>query len=92
MNESGRKSCFLPVLTSLFAGVFIGGIIGILFAPKPGKETREEIMSKSEELLEKSKKGVDTVADKTKEFVDKSKGKVEEIKGKGEEIWKKGKG
>ena len=36
-------------------GVAIGAGIGILFAPKSGKETREDIKKKCDELIDKAK-------------------------------------
>jgi len=37
-------------LTGLLAGAAIGGIIALLYAPKSGKETREQIKKKFEDL------------------------------------------
>ncbi len=37
-------------LTGLLAGAVIGGAIALLFAPKSGKETREQIKKKLEDL------------------------------------------
>jgi gas vesicle protein len=37
-------------LTGLLTGAAIGGIIALLYAPKSGKETREQIKGKFEEL------------------------------------------
>ena len=71
---------FLGILISLLTGLFVGFIIGILSAPKPGKEIRKDIKDKSEEFVKKSKKSVTDTIDKTKEFVEKSKKKVEELK------------
>jgi len=90
-KENDGKNYFLGVLISLLTGMFIGTAIGILFAPKAGKETRKDIREKSEELVEKSKKGVDSVVGQTKEFVEKSKSKFTEMKERGEEVWEKGK-
>jgi gas vesicle protein len=43
-----------------FKGLIVGGLIGaalgILYAPKSGKETREGLRNSAEELLEKAKK------------------------------------
>jgi gas vesicle protein len=36
--------------TGLLTGAVIGGIIALLYAPKSGKETREQIKNKFEEL------------------------------------------
>lgn len=40
----------------LLAGVAIGAGLGILFAPKSGKETRAELKEKIADLIEKAKK------------------------------------
>ena len=88
-GAGNNKSCFPGVLISLFAGLAIGGILGILFAPKRGKETREDIKEKSELLIKKSRENIDDVIDKTKKFVDKSKKRVEDLKLKGEELIEK---
>lgn len=43
-------------LLGLVTGVAIGGLLGVLFAPKAGKETREDISDKAKELAEKAAK------------------------------------
>ncbi|MDO9586030.1 MAG: YtxH domain-containing protein [Syntrophales bacterium] len=51
-------------------GLLIGGvagiILGILYAPKSGKETREELGRKSEELLAKAKEDYERALEKSK--------------------------
>jgi gas vesicle protein len=37
-------------ITGLLAGAAIGGVIALLYAPKSGKETREELKQKLEDL------------------------------------------
>lgn len=66
------------ILIALFSGIVIGGVLGILFAPKSGKETRKDIADKSVEIYEKSKENVESMLEKSKEFVDKSKEKIDE--------------
>jgi len=89
-KEEG-KNYFLTVIVSLLSGLFVGFILGILFAPKPGKEIREDIKDKSEAFIQKSKEGVTDTVDKTKEFIGKSRSKFEEVKGKGKDILEKSK-
>jgi len=89
-KEDG-KNYFLTVIISLLSGLFVGFIVGILFAPKTGKEIRKDIKDKSKEFVKKSKEGVTDTIDKTKEFVEKSRSKFEEVKGKGKDIIEKSK-
>lgn len=90
-NGNNGKNYFPGILTSLLFGLSAGFILGILFAPKSGKETRKEIKEKSEELIKKSKDSLDEIAGKTKDYVDKSKVTLAELKSKGEDFVEKGK-
>lgn len=47
---SNQTNTVLGIIT----GVAIGGALGILFAPKAGKETREDIATKTKELSEQA--------------------------------------
>jgi len=55
---------------SFIKGLLIGGlagiILGILYAPKSGKETREQIGQKTEELLAKAKEDYERTLEKSK--------------------------
>ena len=42
-------------LKGFLLGGLIGSVIALLYAPKSGKETREEISQKAEELAHKAK-------------------------------------
>jgi len=77
----------------LVIGGLIGAAIGILFAPKSGKETRQDIADKTEELLskakeeyekalEKSKVAYDAAVTRLKDAEGTAREKVEEIEGK----------
>ena len=67
-NDSGSK--FLFFLT----GVSVGALVGILFAPKSGRETREYLASKAEE-------GRDILARKSSEYRDQATDYLERGKG-----------
>ncbi len=70
-----KKETALKVLSGLAIGTVIGGVIGILFAPKAGKETRQEIS-------EKVKETAAVTGEKVKETLQEVKDKVEELKDK----------
>lgn len=56
--------------SDLLKGFFIGGLIGlalgILFAPKSGKETRDDLTRKANDLLAKAKEEYEKAAEKSK--------------------------
>lgn len=81
-NRNNEKSIFLPVFFSLLAGFAAGAVVGMLYAPKAGKEIRKDIKEKSEELIEKGKKNYEIISDKAKDLVGKSSEFIEKGKEK----------
>jgi gas vesicle protein len=70
----------MRVVIALFTGLAVGVIIGILIAPKSGKETRNNLMEKGERLMEMGRESVSDVVEKTKDLAQSGKKKVEEVK------------
>ncbi|MFZ1980663.1 MAG: YtxH domain-containing protein, partial [Smithella sp.] len=64
-------------------GFFVGGLIGmalgILFAPKSGKETREDITREADELLVKAKEEYGKAIEKIKTAHDTSVNKLKNL-------------
>ncbi|HOO35823.1 MAG TPA: YtxH domain-containing protein [Smithella sp.] len=58
--------------SDFFTGLIVGGLIGvalgILFAPKSGKESREDIARKADELMAKAQEGYEKAAGKYSEM------------------------
>jgi len=86
----------------LVIGGLIGAVLGVLYAPKSGKETREDIARKTEDLmarareeydlaLEKSKRAYDAAVKRLKDAENSAKEKVEEVESKVEELAERGK-
>ena len=89
------------LLKGLFIGGLIGVVLGVLYAPKSGKETREDIARTTEDLLsrgkeeyekavEKSKTAYETAVKHLKGLEISAKEKVEEIESKASEFAHKG--
>ena len=89
------------LLKGLFIGGLIGVVLGVLYAPKSGKETREDIARTTEDLLsrgkeeyekavEKSKTAYETAVKHLKGLEISAKEKVEEIQSKASEFVHKG--
>ncbi len=84
MSESNGNFC-----KGLFIGGLIGAVIGILYAPKSGRETREELTRKADEVIsrtkeeyEKNKEDYEAVFKHIKDVGSSIKGKASEVEGK----------
>ena len=80
MSPDNSRSNGSGVAIALFTGLAIGVVLGILFAPKSGKDTRNELVEKSERLIEMGKESVSDVVEKTKDLAESGKKKIEELK------------
>lgn len=86
MSEDQRSGGF-----SLFlAGLGIGALVGVLFAPKSGKETRDELISGAREgtdyIRQRSRDAagqVNEYVDRSKEYVDKGRAQWEDFVSRG---------
>lgn len=72
------------VVLGVLAGVAIGSIAGILFAPDKGSKTRKQILDKGENFT-------DDLKTKMTEFCDNIMEKFETIKQEAENMFSKGK-
>jgi gas vesicle protein len=75
-----------PVILSLITGLAIGAVAGILFAPKPGDQTRKELKQKGDKFIQLSRESFDEILEKTRDFTQSGKQKIEELKVAGEDI------
>ena len=74
-EEKNAKSFF----GGLIAGAVLGGLTGILFAPKSGRELRQDISDKSGELLDDTNRLLDNAKEKASEIISDAKGKAESL-------------
>ena len=67
-------------------GFLIGGVIGaalgILYAPKSGEETREDISKKTDELLAKAKEEYEQAAKKLSDLAERGKEEIQDARGR----------
>ncbi len=67
------------LLTGFLIGGAVGLIIGILYAPKGGRETREELLTGAEELMAKAKEEYEQALEKSKHAYEAAISRIKEI-------------
>ena len=78
-EKSGGFSWFL-------AGLGIGSLLGVLYAPKSGQETRDELVAGALGKTEYVKQRSREVGGQVSEAVERGKGQVTEYVGKGKDV------
>lgn len=73
------------VIGALLIGTMIGGVLGVLFAPEKGSETRKKITGKADDFT-------DALQEKFNSFLDEAKKEIKEEKEKIMEFSEDGKG
>ncbi len=85
-NEGGASG-----LGWFLAGLGIGTLVGVLYAPKAGKETREDIVNASMEAKDKAAEIIEQGRVKANEYVEQGKQYMEQGKQKAAELVEEGK-
>lgn len=69
------------------AGVGLGALVGILFAPKSGRETREDLITGAREGSEYLREKARVAAEQVGSVVERSKAQAAELYEKGRDQW-----
>jgi gas vesicle protein len=67
------------LLIGLLIGGAIGALAGLLFAPKSGRELRQDIKSKSDEYLDDAERYVNDAKTKAKDLINEGKRRSEKL-------------
>ena len=62
-----------------FLGALAGTALGVLFAPKSGKETRDAVKEKANEYAKKGEKLIKKAANETTKVIDKGQDAIENV-------------
>jgi gas vesicle protein len=78
------------ILLGVLAGIAAGALVGILFAPDKGSETRRKIVEKGEDYIDGIQKKFNDMLDDITQKMDATKAKAEKLaadaKGKVEDV------
>ena len=74
----------------MLTGIIAGGVAGLLFAPKAGKETRADLMAQAEIGLDKVRETADKVKDFAHDKVEDVKSGFERTKDKAQDTFERG--
>ena len=92
-NTGHETSATKSVLTGLLVGGAIGAVTALLFAPRPGEETRAEIRDKAMELRDRTTETVKDTVSQAKSTADQIKDdvreKAQELKQRGQQVLNK---
>ena len=83
-NSNGGK-----LVSALLFGAAVGSLIGILFAPDKGSETRKKISSKGNDLTDAVKEKFDAIVDKFKKEVEDVKTQTNDFAENGKSVIEK---
>ena len=75
----------VKVASGVLAGLAIGTVLGILFAPEKGSTTRKQIMDKGDDYLNKLKSKYSDLADSVKNQFESVKQEATDLAEKGKE-------
>lgn len=76
---SGENNSGKGLLFGLLAGGAIGALLGLLFAPKSGRELREDIKHKSDEYMDDAEKYIADARTKAKDLINEGKKRSEKL-------------
>jgi gas vesicle protein len=87
-----EKKEFGKMLVAFFAGGAIGAMLGILFAPASGTETRQKIKDTSVNVKDKAMEKLDEAKEGTTNLFSRGKEKVGDVKSQIQAAFEAGKG
>jgi gas vesicle protein len=84
--------CIGRFFTGFVIGSAVGGILGLLLAPRAGEETRDLLMDKSEDVYKTTEESIKELQNKANDVMDNIQTKGDELLNKVQELIRQQKG
>lgn len=72
-EEDDDGAVWTSVAAGVLIGVAVGGVLGLLFAPKSGRELREDIKDRAEQAFDDLQNAAGELSDRTRELADRTR-------------------
>ena len=76
------------VLTGILAGFAVGAVVGVLFAPDKGSETRQKLTNKKDDYIDELKAKYDELRDTVRGKYESAKQSTKDMAAKGKDAFK----
>lgn len=73
MEEDDDNSTFVNLAAGFVVGLATGGLLGLLFAPKPGSELREDLKDRTEEAMDRLQEATSDLVARSKDLAAQTK-------------------
>ncbi len=84
-DANGRSSA--AFLTGFIAGSMLGAGLALLFAPRPGDETRREVAERAQRVREKAREGLGVASDRVAHIAERGKAVYHDAAERGKAIY-----
>lgn len=71
--EEDDSSTFVNLAAGFVVGLATGGLLGLLFAPKPGAELREDLKDRAEETMDRLQEATSELVNRSKELAEQTR-------------------
>ena len=76
-HDANGRNDGATFLIGFIAGSMLGAGVALLFAPKPGDQTRREVAEQAQRVREKAREGLGTASDRVTQFAERGKAIVQ---------------
>ena len=77
-----KKALLNRIVVAAFSSILSGAVLGLLFAPEKGTDTRKRLSRKGDEYLHKIKSDLERLRSRLSEQVEAAKNEVNDLQGK----------